>query len=159
MKKEYAKDILEDMGKKFPDIEVKVHSPRRTYITLVRDQVYDLARYLFMEKHFRFSIATGIDTRTGIEIIYHFSHDQAGTFYSIKTSIPKDDPTIKSLVDFLPAANWIEREIFELLGVTFVGHPNLKPLLTPETWPPDLYPLRRDYREEHKDMDRTQEPA
>lgn len=100
----------------------------------------------------RLSIATGIDTRDGIEIIYHFTFDEAGTYYNIKTLIPKDDVKIKSLATFLPAANWIEREIHELLGVDFIGHPNLKPLLTAETWPADLHPLRRDYADEHKEI-------
>jgi NADH-quinone oxidoreductase subunit C len=152
MKKEYSKAILEEVGKKFPDATVKIHAPRRTYIKVPRDQVHSLAKFLFKEKGCRLSIATGIDTREGIEIIYHFTLDEAGTYYNIKTVVPKDDLTIKSLTSFLPAANWIEREIHELLGVDFTGHPNLKPLLTAETWPSDLHPLRRDYADEHKKL-------
>jgi len=152
MKKEYSKAILDEIGKKFPEVSVKIHSPRRIYLRIPREKVYDFAKFLFEEKGCRLSIATGIDTRDGIEILYHFSLDEAGTYYNIKTVIPKDDPKIKSIAPFLPAANWIEREIHELLGVDFVGHPNLKPLLTAETWPSDLYPLRRDYADEHKDL-------
>ena len=120
--------------------------------------LYDFAKFLFEEKHCRLSIATGIDTRDGIEIIYHFSLDEAGTYYNIKTLVPKDDSKIQSLATFLPAANWIEREIHELLGVDFIGHPNLVPLLTAETWPADLYPLRRDYTDEHKDITIDKKP-
>lgn len=152
MKKEYSKKILDGICNKFPEVAIKIHSPRRTYIRTPRKDVYNLAKYLFEEIHCRLSIATGIDTRDGIEIIYHFSYDEAGAYYNIKTLIPKDDLEIKSLADFLPAANWIEREIHELLGIDFVGHPNLIPLLTAETWPADLYPLRRDYAGEHKDI-------
>lgn len=152
MKKEYSKAILEEISKKFPEVSVKIHSPRRTYLRTPREKVYDFAKFLFEEKGCRLSIATGIDTRDGIEILYHFSLDEAGTYYNIKTVIPKDDPKIKSIAPFLPAANWIEREIHELLGVDFIGHPNLKPLLTADTWPADLYPLRRDYANEHKDL-------
>jgi len=152
MKKEYSKEILDEIGARFPDASVKIHAPRRTYVSVPRDDVHELARFLFKEKSCRLAIATGIDKRDGIEILYHFSHDPSGTFYNIKTLVPKDDPTIKSLTDFLPAANWIEREIHELLGVDFAGHPNLVPLLTAETWPEDLYPLRRDYADEHKGL-------
>jgi len=152
MKKEYSQKILEEISAKFPEVSIKIHSPRRTYIKISREKVYDFAKFLFEEKEFRLSIATGIDTRDGIEIIYHFSFDEAGTYYNIKTIVPKNDLKIKSLATFLPAANWIEREIHELLGVDFVGHPNLKPLLTAETWPADLCPLRRDYADEHKDI-------
>lgn len=145
MKKEYSKEILDEIKNKFPEVSVKLHSRRRTYIRIPRERAYDLAKFLFEEKGCRLSTATGIDTREGIEILYHFSFDPAGTYYNIKTTVPKDDLKIRSLADFLPAANWIEREIHELLGVDFVGHPNLAPLLTAENWPEGAYPLRRDY--------------
>ncbi len=145
MNKEYSKELLDKIKERFPEVEIKIHSPRRTYLRIERNKVYEFARYLFLELNMRLSIATGIDTRDGIEILYHFSHDPSGTYYNIKTIVPKDDPKIKSLADFLPAANWIEREIHELLGVNFEGHPNLVPLLTAEDWPEGVYPLRRDY--------------
>ena len=159
MKKEYSQEILDEIGAKFPNASVKIHAPRRTYIRVPREDVYDFAKFLFEEKDCRLSIATGIDKRDGMEILYHFSHDPSGTYYTIKTLVPKDDLQIKSLSDFLPAANWIEREIHELLGINFEGHPNLIPLLTAETWPGDLHPLRRDYADEHKELrlDKTKE--
>ena len=156
--KGHSKKILEEISAKFPEVSVKIHARRRTYIRVPKDRVYDFAKYLFEEKRFRLSTATGIDTRDGMEILYHFSHDRAGTYYTIKTLIPKDDLKIKSLAPFLPAANWIEREMHELLGIDFVGHPNLKPLLTAETWPSDLHPLRRDYADEHKDIKVSKKP-
>lgn len=158
MKKEYSKEILQEISGKFPEVTIKIYSPRRTYIRIPREKVYDFAKFLFKDKGFRLSVATGIDTREGMEIIYHFSYDEAGTYYNIKTLIPKDDLKIRSLADFLPAANWIEREIHELLGIDFIGHPNLKPLLTAETWPADLHPLRRDYADEHKDIKVKKKP-
>jgi len=158
MKKEYSKEILEEISAKFPKVSIKIHSPRRTYIRISRDEVYDFAKFLFEEKRFRLSTATGIDTRDGLEIIYHFTLDEAGTYYNIKTVIPKDDLRIRSLASFLPAANWVEREIHELLGVDFIGHPYLKPLLTAETWPADLHPLRCDYADEHKDIKIKKKP-
>jgi Ni,Fe-hydrogenase III component G len=154
MEKRYSEELLNEIRSKFPQASVKIHAPRRVYVRIPRDQVPACARYMHIEKGLRFSIATGIDTRDGIEIIYHFSMDAEGTYYNIKTVIPKDDTRMQSLTDFLPAADWIEREIHELLGVDFVGHPNLKPLLTAESWPADLYPLRRDYAGEHKDLDK-----
>lgn len=158
MKKEYSKKILDEISTKFPDVSIKIHAPRRIYIKISREKVYDFVKFLYKEKGFRFSIATGIDTRDGIEIIYHFSHDEAGTYYNIKTLVPKDDLKIKSMTTLLPATDWIEREIHELLGVDFIGHPNLVPLLTAETWPADLHPLRKDYADEHKDIKISKKP-
>lgn len=153
MMKEFSNDILHEINERFPEASAKVHGPRRVYIRIAREKTHALAQYLFKDKRFRLSTATGIDTREGIEILYHFSDDEAGTYYNLKTLVPKDDLQIQSLTDFLPAADWIEREIHDLLGVNFVGHPNLKPLLTAESWPSDLYPLRRDYDNEHEKLE------
>ena len=152
MKKEFSKGLLDEISGKFPEATVKIHAPRRTYIRVPREKISDCARFLYADKGCRLAIATGIDTREGIEILYHFTHDESGTFYTIKIVVPKDDLKVKSIAPFLPAANWIEREMHELLGVDFTGHPNLKPLLTAESWPADLHPLRRDYADEHKDL-------
>ena len=141
-------EFINSIAAQFPDISVKVHSPRRVYIRIERDRAFELAQFLYREKGCRLSIATGIDTRDGFEILYHFSHDPTGVYYSIKTIVPKDDPKIRSLAVFLPAADWIEREMRELLGIEFIGHPNPVPLLTPENWLPGKYPLRRDFEAE-----------
>jgi len=59
---------------------------------------------------------------------------------------PKDDPKLDSQATWFPATNWIEREMHELLGIDFPGHPNLVPLLTSDAdWDKDRFPLRRDY--------------
>ncbi len=150
MNKSYSKEFIEEIKTRFPDVSVEVYAPRRTYLLVPWAAAYDISKFLFSEKKMRLSTATGLDTRDGIEIIYHFSHDESGTYYSVRAIIPKDNLKIKSLTDFLPAANWIEREIHELLGVDFAGHPNLAPLLTSEDWPKDAYPLRRDYPKESK---------
>jgi len=94
----------------------------------------------------RLSICTGIDTREGFEILYHFSEDRTGVMHTLKVLLPKDDARVESLAVWFPAANWIEREMHELLGIDFVGHPNLIPLLTSDTdWDRTKFPLRRDY--------------
>lgn len=146
--REYSKELLAELDKKFGPLTVTIRGPRRVYLRVDREQLTDLARYLHEEHGCRFSIATGIDTRTGVEILYHFSHDATGVYYTIKVCLPKDDLRVNSLAVFLPAANWIEREIREMLGVTFVGHPNPVPLLTAEDWPADQFPLRRDFEKD-----------
>lgn len=145
MTKEYRSELLDEIKSRFPVQSVKIHGPRRVYIRIDRDNVHECSRFLFANKGLRLAIMTGIDTREGIEILYHFTHDEAGTFYTLKTVVPKDDPKIQSLADVTQAANWIEREIRELLGVEFVGHPDPRPLLTADDWPATACPLRRDY--------------
>lgn len=133
----------EKLEKRFAGAKIHEHSPKRIYIEVDREQISEVSMFLFKEHGLRFAIATGTDTRRGFEILYHFSHDSTGVIYSVRIFAPKDDPKVISLAPWLPAAEWIEREIHELLGVDFVGHPNLVPLLTAEDWPRDRYPLRR----------------
>jgi Ni,Fe-hydrogenase III component G len=142
-------DILNQLRTRLPDGEFVEYNPRRHYITIRREQVVELARFVFREAGCRLSICTGTDTRDGFEITYHFSYDPEGVIYSLRTLVPKDDPRIDSITPDVPAANWIEREIREMLGVTFIGHPNPLPLLTSDVdWEPDKYPHRRDYDRE-----------
>jgi Ni,Fe-hydrogenase III component G len=139
-------ELLQQFKTRFPDTEVYEHNPRRWYLTIPREQIVAACRFLFRDQGCRLSICTGTDTRDGFDILYHFSHDATGVIYSIRTLIPKDDPKIDSVTPDVPAANWIEREMRELLGIEFTGHPNPVPLLTSDVeWDPNTYPLRRDY--------------
>lgn len=117
---------------------------RRYYVDIRKDDIYEIAEYLFKGLGLRFSIATGIDTRHNIEILYHFSDDKTGTIITLKVFLEdKAKPEIKSLAPLGKAFEWIEREIHEMLGVNFIGHPNLKRLLLPDDWPEGNYPLRQ----------------
>lgn len=129
-----------------PEAEVYEHNPKRLYIRIPRERLTGAAKYLHRERGMRLSICTGIDTREGYEILYHFSEDSTGTMYTLKVLVPKDDPKVESQATWFPATDWIEREMHELLGIDFPGHPNLTPLLTSDTdWDGGRYPLRRDY--------------
>ncbi len=89
---------------------------------------------------------TGIDIGNEIQIISHLGRDIT---INVKTSIDKEKPEIDTISDIIPGATLYEREIHDLLGVNFIGHPNLKRLILPENWPKGVYPLRKDYKPEH----------
>lgn len=122
-------------------------SPHRVYIDIKPESIKGFTRYIFKELGARFNIATGIDTRSAIEIIYHFTFEDVNLVVSLRVKLSKDKPQIDSLATLFEGANWIEREIHELLGVDFVGHPDLRRLLLSDEWPEGVYPLRRDYKE------------
>jgi NADH-quinone oxidoreductase subunit C len=137
--------IKERLGKKIINWEEK--SLRRIYFSIKKEDIREVAKFLFKELGLRFSIASGIDTPEGFEIIYHFTFDKTGEFYSVRVLIEdKERPEIDSIAPVFAAAEWIEREIWEMLGINFVGHPDLKRLLLSEDWPESEYPLRQDYK-------------
>ena len=133
--------IRERLGDKVIDWQEK--NAKRIYFTAKKEDIFEIARVLFKELNLRFSIATGIDTPGAFEILYHFSFDETGQIFSVRVLIEdKKKPEVNSIANIFPGAEWIEREIWELLGINFIGHPNLKRLLLADEWPQGQYPLR-----------------
>ena len=121
------------------------HSARRIYILIKPADIKEVARILFKDLGLRFATASGQDTPGGLEILYHFSFDQSGEIFSVRVLIEdKKKPEIDSIATLFSGAEWIEREMWELLGIKFIGHPNLKHLLLLDDWPKDDYPLRHE---------------
>ena len=143
MKKEKA---IEKLKENFADkiINWKDRSAKRIYVDVRPDDIPEMARYLFKNLKARFITASGVDMPKAIEIIYHFSFDEGVLVLSLRTTVAKPEPEIESIAPIIKGAEWIEREIWELLGVNFKNHPNLKRLLMAEDWPEGVYPLRRE---------------
>jgi len=90
-------------------------------------------------------VASGVDTPFGvIEILYHFDFFQLPQVVSLRVRVDKNDLSVVSLAPAVKGAEWIEREIAELFGVEFTGHPDMRHLILPDDWPKGNYPLRRD---------------
>jgi len=142
-------EILQALRTRFPDAIGRVleHAPKRVYINVSGTAIVGIATYLFHDLGARFNIASAVDGRTHMEILYHFTLEEINLVLSLRVTLPKTRLQIDSLTSVFSAAHWIEREIHELLGVTFIGHPNLSRLLLPDEWPAGVYPLRKDYQE------------
>lgn len=77
------------------------------------------------------------------ELNYHLVSIPLLRKVRLRVRLSGDDAVVDSLVPVWPGANWLEREIFDLFGIRFTGHPDLRRILLPEDW--EGYPLRRDY--------------
>ena len=77
------------------------------------------------------------------EVIYSLLSHSRKERIRLKVRLAGDDPTVESLVPVWPSANFFEREAYDLFGVRFLGHPNLRRLMMPENW--EGHPLRKDY--------------
>jgi len=146
-------EVLDDLKYRFKDdiIDIIDKSEKRVYIEIKAESIIKVSTYIFRELEARFNIASGVDTRDNIEILYHFILEEINVLISLRVKLNKDKPEIESLAPEIEAANWIEREIHEMLGVNFKGHPDLRRLLLQDQWPEGVYPLRRDYKEWDKD--------
>ena len=76
-------------------------------------------------------------------LAYHLLSHGRKERVRLKVKLAGDDATVESITSVWPAANFQERELFDLFGIRFVGHPNLRRILMPEDW--EGHPLRRDY--------------
>ena len=138
-------NIKEKFGSVLTDIYE--HNERRVYITVDKKDVPDVCRFMYEDLGGRLATASGIDTRSGIEILYHFMFTKEYQLITVKTKVRKPSPEIESIATFLPAANWIEREMFDLLGLVFTNHPDPRRILMADDWPEGVYPHRRKYIE------------
>ena len=92
---------------------------------------------------------TGVDylriknRKARFEVVYQLYSIEKRLQLRLRVEVPEDDPEVDSIVDLFPCANFLEREVYDLLGIRFKGHPNLKRILLPENWVG--HPLRKDY--------------
>jgi NADH-quinone oxidoreductase subunit C len=104
-------------------------------LTVIRDAGYNA-----------FEDMTAVDwlpSEPRFQLSYHIVSHQYKERIRIKTWVSIDEPAIQSITSVWPGANYYEREVFDLFGIRFEGHPNLRRILMPEEW--TGYPLRKDY--------------
>lgn len=139
-----------DLGSKLTNVA----SPRQRRVILeaTLESYRDVIRYL-QEKLdcYHLSLINGVDLKTSFEVVYHFWSDKNGMF-SLKVPLLRDRPEIGTVTDIVPAAILYEREVHDLFGIEFPGHPDMRRLLLSDDWPPGEHPLRKDWKPGEKKM-------
>lgn len=143
MNSEELRNKLSEIKDKLTKIEEPIDN--RIYLYCESENSYAVNKFLFEEVPLRFVIATGIDSDDCFEIIYHYSYDETGCVINLKAFIrDRENPQVESIATFLPAAEWIEREMHDLLGIEFKNHPDMRRLILADDWPEGVYPLRKE---------------
>jgi len=115
---------------------------RRVSIRTARESLKAAVKTLItLEDYSHLSTITAVDIESEIEVIYHIVCKDA--LISLRVQVPKEKPVLPTIVDLIPGAVLYEREVHDLFGVKFEGNPDLSPLLLPDRWPKDVYPLRK----------------
>lgn len=120
-------------------------------MTVERDVIVDVCTRLRDDADFAFdfcSYITAVDYsalgRTPrFEVIYQLTSLTRTHRLRVKAAVPEDDPTIDTVEGVWPAANWMEREAFDMFGIIFRNHTDLRRILLPEDW--EGYPLRKEF--------------
>ncbi|MGA2117620.1 MAG: NADH-quinone oxidoreductase subunit C [Bryobacteraceae bacterium] len=98
------------------------------------------------QKFVRLSTVTAVDrypAEPRFEVVYHLHSVERNLRVRLKCRVPGSDPAIDSVTSIWRGANWYEREVFDLFGVRFAGHPDLRRIMLPDDW--EGHPLRRDF--------------
>ncbi|MEM3669842.1 MAG: NADH-quinone oxidoreductase subunit C [Nitrososphaerota archaeon] len=124
-------------------------------ITVEKDALIRAAKLLRERGFDHVKGVTGVDLsalkppENAFEVMYHlgsYTVPELGSIVlTISTKIPRDNPELSSLTSIWPSCEYHERETYEMFGIVFTGHPNLRRLLLPEWWS-DIPPLRKDYK-------------
>ena len=139
----------ENIKQKFPKIvDIIEVNQKRLMVFIDREELLTVTDYLFRELGFRYIIVSGMDSKEGYEIIYHYSDDSTGWIINLNVMLPHNDPKVESITPVVYGAEWIEREIMDLLGIEFLNHPKPERFLMAESWPEGEYPFRRKNRQE-----------
>jgi Ni,Fe-hydrogenase III component G len=140
--------LLENIKKQFPEdiSDTSVIKSNRVLADIAPESIIRISKYLVKTLQLRFIIASAFHTKEGIEILYHFSDDDSGNILNIHVLLPIEKPEIESLANMIPGANWIEREMHEIIGITFRNHPEPEKLISEGNWAEGVYPYRKNFK-------------
>ena len=134
-------------GDQIGECDLEVKDP---FIVVQPAAIVEVGKFLKSEPDLFFDCLTnesGVDYKAKgvIQIVYHLYSYRHRHAIVLKVDAPRDNPVVPTVEHVWKTANWLEREIYDLLGVTFDGHVDLRRLLMPEDWVG--YPLRKDFVE------------
>ncbi len=120
------------------------------HVVVKPEKLVGIATFLKTQPRLAFDLlrcisATDRPAQNVVEVAYDLLSTSFGHTFAVKVLLERANPQAESVSGIWPAAEWHEREAFDLMGVTFVHHPDLRRILLPEDWPG--YPLRKDYQD------------
>jgi NADH-quinone oxidoreductase subunit C len=149
-----ASAIYQALEKRFPDkvsqFKGEVSEP---YLSVDAQAIVDVCRFLRDEETLNFEVLSDLTAldwpkEEKIQVVYHlYSYSQRHQIV-LKADLPRDNPRITTVEGVWKVANWFEREVYDLFGVIFEGHSDLRRIMLPEDWVG--YPLRKDYVEQEE---------
>ena len=143
--------IAEMIREKFPEQVIDVTNFRdQVAVIIKRDNAFAILKYLHDDPMLSLdhlqdltAVDWNIKKEVRFEVVYNIYSIKYRHGIRIKAQVPVNDPSINSVVPIWSGADWHERECYDMFGIKFIGHPDLRRILMPEDW--QGHPLRKDY--------------
>jgi len=139
-------EVLDKLRDRFPKLLIEADEVRPGAIRIKIDGKDILEVCLFIKEELGFdhlSCISAVDWKDRFESVYHFTRYNDGTMLQLNTVISRENPKIESLCKLWKSANVHEREAYDMMGIVYEHHPNLKRILLPED--ATIFPLRKDF--------------
>ncbi|MDA8404327.1 MAG: NADH-quinone oxidoreductase subunit C [Desulfobacteraceae bacterium] len=145
-----ANVTINKLNAKFSESVIETHAYRGDDTAIVRkEDVFNICKFLRDDESLLYNFmmdVTAVDyigKDPRFEVVYHLYSLKFNRRFRLKTRVSESDCSVDSIVALWPGANWFEREVFDLYGVVFNGHPELRRILLYEDF--KGHPLRKDY--------------
>lgn len=142
-----APEILSVIQTKFPEIKLELQQGPAgdPWILVTSGDVANVIRILKNELGLNYlACLSGIDYQDSLGVVYQLRSLSGKFEIMVKTLAPLENPCVPTISDLYASANWFEREAYDLIGIQFQGHPDLRRIMMPEDWVG--HPLRKDYQ-------------
>ena len=143
-------EIAEKLKKQFPDdLEEPVLFAGQVSISVSRESIKRVAEFLHQDQELAFDYLADLcgcdypDRDERFEIVYNLRSIKYNHFLRLKVELPEEEAEIDSLSGIWATAEWLEREVYDMFGIRFLNHLDLRRILMPEDW--NGYPLRKDF--------------
>ena len=146
------RNLHEMIKTKFSEAVIEIHNHRGDETVIVkREDLLSIAQFLKSDSEFDFNVLMDLTAVDGIglqwkprfQVVYHFYSLGKNHRLRLKVPVEESDARVPSLTGLWLIANWFEREVWDMYGIRFEGHPNLKRILMYEEFVG--HPLRKDY--------------
>jgi NADH-quinone oxidoreductase subunit C len=142
-------ETIDALRSAFPDLAVREFRDQ-TQLVIPRESVYRILKTLKEKLGFDFLVDITCvdylyyrDAKDRFGLVYLLANAESAERITVRTFVNDPDPTVPSAVSLWEGANWLEREVWDLFGIRFEGHPDLRRIVLPEEF--TAHPLRKDY--------------
>jgi NADH-quinone oxidoreductase subunit C len=145
-----AAEIINKLKEKFGEaiLDAKVEGVLEPYAKVKPENIREIAYFLRNDNELQFDYLmclSGIDLGKGLlGAVYHLNSISKKHKFTLKVEVTRENPNVPSVEMVWQTANWHEREAYDMVGINFQDHPDLRRMLLPDDW--DGHPLRKDYQ-------------